>query len=82
MITLNIFLKGKTFQQANDDFHNDMNVNADGRRMALNGNYNSAFEACDKYRPAGYDPLDRFKYYKKIICIVLFYKTFILKRIG
>ena len=42
-----------------------MNVNADGRRMALNGNYNSAFEACDKYRPAGYDPLDRFKYYKK-----------------
>lgn len=50
-----------------------MNVNADGRRMALNGNYNSAFEACDKYRPAGYDPLDRFKYYKKnyLYCIIL-----------
>ena len=74
MITLRIFsLKEKTFQQANNDFHNDMNVNADGRRMALNGNYNSAFEACDKYRPAGYYPLDRFKYYKKnyLYCIIL-----------
>lgn len=61
----NVLLKGKTFQQANDDFRNDMAVNADGRRMAQSGQYRSAYEACDKYRPAGYDPLDRFRYYKK-----------------
>ena len=39
-----------------------MAVNADGRRMAQSGQYRSAYEACDKYRPAGYDPLDRFRY--------------------
>ena len=61
----NVLLKGKTFQQANDDFRNDMAVNADGRQMAQSGQYRSAYEACDKYRPAGYDPLDRFRYYKK-----------------
>ena len=44
---------------------NDMKVNADGRQMAQSGQYRSAYEACDKYRPAGYDPLDRFRYYKK-----------------
>lgn len=61
----NVLLKGKTFQQANDDFRNDMKVNADGRQMEQSGQYRSAYEACDKYRPAGYDPLDRFRYYKK-----------------
>ena len=61
----NVLLKGKTFQQANDDFRNDMAVNTDGRQMAQSGQYRSAYEACDKYRPTGYDPQDRFKYYKK-----------------
>ena len=61
----NVLRKGKTFQQANDDFRNDMRVNADGRQMSQSGQYRSASEACDKYRPDGYDSLDRFRYYKK-----------------
>lgn len=61
----NIFFKGKTIQEANSDFSNDMNVNADGRQMAKSGLYGLALEACDKYRPAVYTQLDRLKYYKK-----------------
>lgn len=61
----NIIFRGKTPQQANNDFNNDMSVNSDGLRMARRGRYNSAFDACDKYRPAEYNPIDRLTYYKR-----------------
>ena len=58
-------LRNKSFAKANDDFKNDLNVNADARKMADSDLYNSSFEACDKYRPPKYDPLEQFKYYQK-----------------
>lgn len=62
---VNVFQKNKTIHEANDDFLNDMWVNADSRKMAKNRKYSSAYEACDKYRPSGYNPFDKFMYYKK-----------------
>ncbi len=50
---------------ANDDFFNDFQINTDGQEMAKSGNYQSSFEACEKYRPTDYSPLERLKYYKK-----------------
>ena len=61
----NVLWKGKSFREATEDFFNDMNVNEYGRSMASEKRYNSALEACDKYRPIGYTPSDRLKYYKK-----------------
>ena len=62
--TKNIY-KGRSIQEANSDFINDMTVNFDGQKMVESNQYNSAFEACNKYRPVGYNPLNRLKYYKK-----------------
>lgn len=54
----------KSFTEANQDFKNDLAVNSDGRDMAQSDEYNSAFDACEKYRPEEYDPLERWKYYR------------------
>ena len=61
----NIFQKNKTIHEANNDFINDMKVNIDGQKMAQSNLYSSAFDACEKYRPKGYNPDDRLKYYRK-----------------
>lgn len=58
-------VKGSSFSKTNDDFLSDLHVNADGQAMAKSNRYNSAFDACDKYRPYLYDPFERFKYYRK-----------------
>ena len=50
---------------ANLDDQNDRTVNLDSRNMAQSGQYNSAWEACEKYRPKQYDPNERLYYYRK-----------------
>ena len=59
----NITSKDRSITEANKDFLNDLTVNSDGREMARSNKYTSALEACDKYRPEEYDPLEKLKYY-------------------
>ena len=59
----NIVKNGKMI--ANLDDQNDRTVNLDSRNMAQSGQYNSAWEACEKYRPKQYDPNERLYYYRK-----------------
>lgn len=62
---MNKLFKNKSFSQSNADFKNDRNVNLDSRNMAKSGRYNSAWEACEKYRPSHYNPDERLYYYRK-----------------
>ncbi len=62
---INWLFKDKPISQANADFKNDRAVNLDGRNMAQSGQYNSAWDACEKYRPKQYDPNERLYYYHK-----------------
>ena len=62
---INIFVKNRSIQEANNDFLNDMKINYSGQNMARENKYNSVFDACDKYRPNGYNPLERLQYYRK-----------------
>ena len=55
----------KTLTEINRDFMNDLAVNRNGREMAQSNSYNSALEACEKYRPEEYDPMEKWKYYRK-----------------
>ena len=59
----NIVRKGKMI--ADIDEQNDRNVNLNSRNMAKSGIYNSAWEACEKYRPSHYNSDERLYYYRK-----------------
>lgn len=61
----NKLIKNKTEKDAYSDKINDLIINNNARYMAGNGLYNSAQEACEKYRPTQYDYNERLKYYKK-----------------
>lgn len=58
----NLF-RGISRTEALQDKRNDLSVNQDGINMAQSGQYDSAEEACNKYRPDNYNDENRKKWY-------------------